>query len=138
MTAEETPADRLRAAADRIRTHFTRGHLRDDDGNLCALGAILNVTAPETTLFAPGTGVSGVMTLFARDGNGWDATSALHAHLVANGDDIGLPYSLRAPGYAVAAIEHWNDVVAEDGWDAAAAMEKAAARWEETGHAEAR
>jgi hypothetical protein len=116
----ETLADRLRAAAGRIRDHFGRGELCDEDGNVCAIGAVLDVR----TMSANDAMMMGIYSDVVAD----NALTELHLYLIerhligaANAED----------SFRVDAITMWNDLVVRDGDEAATVMEKAAASWEE-------
>lgn len=111
---EETVADRLRTAAAYVSDNHTRSELVNDNGQVCAVGAILGLRSPAGLIEVPGP-----MTLLAADPIAFEATKALAEYL-------GGP-----PTAVVGRVERWNDYTARDGAEVAAAMEKAAAQWEE-------
>lgn len=115
MPDQETPADRLRAAADRIRGNFTRDRLVDDLGRVCVVGAILGLRCTEdldTTAYA----------VLLTDADSNRAIVALSQYL----------YPDHPRGYEISLAQSWNDTKCRDGEEAATTMEKAAAAWEET------
>lgn len=113
MPADETPADRLRAAAGYIRDHFGRNMLADDNGNVCAVGAILQLRQP--TRYLP-------MEMLLTDRTANAAVTVLADHIRRPGVE---------PCIRVSLIEEWSDGTVTDGNEVAEAMEKAAAAWEE-------
>lgn len=119
---DDTPADRLRVAAARLRADFGREMFCDQDGKVCAAGAILQLRQP-TSFFI-------VHDLIDSDPKVGAALGALAEYLRENADDLGLP-----PNWVAMVkddlVPEWNDSYAKDGQDAAGVLEKAAARWEE-------
>jgi len=120
----ETPADRLREAAQYVADHHGRQFLVDDCGNVCAVGAILRL---RSVADMNGNMFQHPMWLLATDPVADEAVSVLAEYV---GGPAG-SRPTRVPGARVALVESWNDGVARDGAEVAAAMEKAAARWEE-------
>jgi hypothetical protein len=114
MATEETPADRLRTAAAYVCDNHTRSELVNDAGQVCAVGAILGLECVEQLEH-----VSDPMMLLSADLIAYEAVKALAEFLVG---------STHA---RIGAVETWNDYTARDGAEVAAAMEKAAAQWEE-------
>lgn len=123
----ETIADRLRMAAARLRENFGRGRLVDHDGNQCALGAILDIRPPAVSQVAA---LTGLLPAIYSDQIADGAVTALHRHLV-HMSEAGDMVRLSNDGFRIDAITTWNDTIVADGEEAAAVLEKAAARWEE-------
>ena len=122
MTEQETAADRLRAAAGRVRDNWCTGNLRTAVGRLCALGAFCDVQRPML-------GGGGLVTLLAADLVAVSAMSELQGYLV---ETVFPGVSDAAhPEWCTATIESWNDGYAQSGAEVAEVMEKAAARAEE-------
>jgi hypothetical protein len=120
MAGTETPADRLRTAAGRVREGWTRYQLRDASGDRCALGAICDVRRRTVGSF-------GVMTMLFADPIADAAVTALHAYLRAAAD----PPLPVIPDLRVDSIAWWNDDPHTNGEEVAVTMEKAAAWIEE-------
>jgi hypothetical protein len=116
----ETLADRLRAAAGRIRDHFGRGQLHDEAGNVCAIGAILDARSPDAK----------VISIYS-DVVADNALTELHLYLIEQHRIGAIDLARAGHSFRVDAITMWNDLVVRDGDEAATVMEKAAARWEE-------
>jgi hypothetical protein len=120
MATDETPADRLRTAAGRVREGWTQYQLRDAFGDRCALGAICDAQRRATSSF-------GVMAMLSADPIADAAVTALHAYLCAAVDP---PYRVF-PDLRVDGIAWWNDDQSTNGEEVAVTMEKAAAWIEE-------
>jgi hypothetical protein len=119
----ETPADRLRTAATRVRRGWTRGLLVNETGQRCALGAILNA---QRDVRWP----SDVMGPLAADPIAWAAVVALHHHLRYT-DGEHHERMFFADWRTVDDVEEWNDWRKQTADGVAATMEKAAAAYEE-------
>lgn len=119
MTENETPADRLRAAAAKVRENWGRGRLRTETGGYCALGAICDARIGEPF----------VLALLLGDRTANQAVTALHEYLATAGE-VGGPWLM--PSFRVEAVGKWNDYTAADAEQVAATLEKAAARLEES------
>lgn len=115
----ETPADRLRSAAARVRAEHTTGELCDADGNVCALGALLNLRDDQYKNHYPAEYAAAEM-LLSQDRIAADAAEALRVHL---GEPVTPARSLPD------IIALWNDHIAPVG-EIARAMEDVAAKWE--------
>ena len=118
MTETETPADRLREAANTVRQGHCRGHMIDRWNNRCAIGALTRVQAGN--LKSP-------MRLLIDDPIALEASSALAGYL----ETAGVSACHCGRGLAHHTVASWNDSIAADGEAVASAMEKAAAAYEE-------
>lgn len=115
----ETVADRLRASATYIRAHWGRGVLCDENGIVCAVGALLGLRERAENV---------EMSLLALDPTAFEAVCAIAAWLTEH----TAPFSSMAEeGMNVSIVESWNDEYAADGDEVAEVFEKVAARWEE-------
>lgn len=125
--SDETPADRLRAAALRVREAWTRGRLVNEYGERCALGAILN--AHMDTRRTRQT-IEAVLA----DPVATDAAAVLHGYLSTTDGEHRERMFFNSWG-VVEDIEEWNDGGGQTADHVAETMEKAAAAWEETPNA---
>jgi hypothetical protein len=123
MSEIETPADRLRAAAIRVRGGWRRGVLVDERGQRCAIGAILNAQADVHR-------TSQAEAAVLADSTASKAAAALHWHLSTT-DGEHRDRMFFAHWRVVDDIEEWNDGSEMTGVHVAEVMEKAAAAWEE-------
>lgn len=117
----ETPATLLRDAAGLLRRDgWTQGQTYDHAGRRCILGAILRVVRHYAPSF-----VNGVMLA---DPVVHGAVNALHELVRESCGPVGWFGDVELP---LATVIHWNDNLCFGGEDAAQALEKAAAWWEE-------
>jgi hypothetical protein len=114
----ETPADRLREAAERIRDHYGRGRVIDRMGRVCAIGALCQVEKGSRPL--------GTRIRLHRDPMATAALLALNDYLVEQG--ARQPSGIGS--HPADVVAYWNDH-ALDGSVVASMMQKAAARLEE-------
>lgn len=116
----DTVATRLRASAEYIRGHWTTGVLCDENGFVCAVGALLGLREYADDQH-------GGMNLLRLDPIADEAVTLVADYLVENVPRFARP----ADGLRVALVEQWNDDCARDGGEVAEVFEKVAARWEE-------
>lgn len=124
MTAKETtetPADRLREAAELVRQGHTRGKMIDSLGvRRCAVGAICRVQGG-------GELYRDIGKMLGLDPIADAAVNALHDVLPSVEQEPCLPPS----PHKSTRVTVWNDRHAADGEHVAGMMEKAAAQYEE-------
>lgn len=125
MPDDETPADRLRLAAARVRRAWTTRELFNaETGACCAVGGVLNIGA-ETPIDLGDDEIAAV--LVQEDNLADQAVQALYRHLLdsSEGDDI------PDRDGAFECITWWNDLRAgQTAGNVAATMEAAATAWE--------
>lgn len=125
MPENETPAERLRTAAARVRVNHGFGVLVDEFGRTCALGAILGLTDRSYAETYRREAVA-ASSLLRQDEVAASAAQSLREQIDMLDEK---PHFLLSDADM---ITHWNDRYVSGGNDVANAMEKAAARWEET------
>lgn len=118
----ETVADRLRESAAYIREHWQTGVLCDENGFVCAVGALLGLREYADDQHEG-------MRLLMLDPVADQAVTLVADYLIANVRRFAHP----ADGLRVGLVEQWNDDCARDGAEVAEVFEKVAARWEESG-----
>lgn len=123
MPETETPADRLRAAATRVRAGWTRGQLVNERGERCAVGAILNAQKDLRR-------TSNAEAAVAADPSVLRTVNVLHRYLRETPGEHH-ERMFFAHWKPVADVEEWNDGGEQTAVAVAEVMEKAAAAWEE-------
>lgn len=113
----ETVADRLREAAGQVRQGHARGYLRDEAGNVCAIGAICRVQVADLE--------GEVVDYLDADPLATEAVLTVRDFLPT----IGVDYAGDML-YWFGLVPLWNDRMAKDGEEVATVLEKAAA-WSE-------